>query len=814
MNSRVTLKGKQILIDGKPCFLRSVELQYFRLRRQDWADRIQAAKDGGQNCIASYIPWQWHEPERDLFDFTGKGLAERDLVSFLDLVRDSGLFFFARLGPFVNAELVRGGHPLWLFDTYPNLYSKDSSGRYAYRQNDGDPAPSQLNPDYLELVFKWYSQVAEVLKPYSIENGGPIILLQVDNEPNLVFTYGVEGSLYDEHVIKRGGLWEKWLESEYGSGIESRYGKKAGEGVEPPRTGKTTNLHEYRLVADWLRFKKWHIFEYLRRLAENVREQGLDLPFTMNEPVNKYWPWNSGDHASFSLFMENNNVSMFPNGHCYFNYGGEQNLNGVPVTLARLESVKMSRIAGPPSIYELGSWYYLSSSTLGSYNWDIMVKLLIGSGMNGYSIYVYNDGETAPGFGRIGSSYNWHTVIGFDGTRNQRYSVLSQINTFVECWETEILKGEKLFDVTIGLPNELPMIAENLELPEEAPKDFSPVPLNLTELSRDVSRSVTDLCRVLTHLSVNFEFMSLDHPNRLPGKQTKLLIVPNNGSVTEKAASFIEAHLSSGGNVVFYPFVPTVDGDGNRLQRLAELTGQRITGALSRGGQAVGDMVYRIIKGETEQEIGLDSPFIYFDVPQGSSVLASLNKKSIAYRTVVGGGYATVMGFLPVFFTLATQQLYDDLLLKANGLRRTVFSADGSVFATARGSEGGPVLLTAATIQGDDASTRLHLQQGGDELILPVSGNLEMKAKEARFLWTNLPLPEGKLLYTTSQVVRGDSPGEYLASGAPGTAGQMAFGRSIRASIGGRERKLVQEADSWILTYEHGKDPVSITLKP
>ena len=347
----------------------------------------------------------------------------------------------------MNAELSRGGHPLWLYDRHPEVRSKDASGAFAMRRGDGEFVPSQLDPRYLDLVSRWYGRVIRVLRPFGADNGGPIILMQVDNEPNLAFSYSVEGSLYDRHVLEEGGLWAKWL---------------GREGVEPPRSGRATTPDEARLAADWLRFKKGHVFEFIRRLAEDVRRHGLDLPFTMNEPINNAWAWRSGDHASFARFFKGTGLRMFSSGHCYLHYGGEQNLNGAPVTLARIEAVKMSTLEGPPSIYEIGSWYTVPSGALGSCNWDIMTKLLIGSGMNGYSVYVYNDGRLPPGYGRIGASYDWHTAIGHDGRRSGPFEVLREINRFVDCWQQQILGGSKLFDVTVGLSDELPMIAANV----------------------------------------------------------------------------------------------------------------------------------------------------------------------------------------------------------------------------------------------------------------------------------------------------------------------------------------------------------------
>ncbi len=76
MESRVTLKARRLLVDGTPRFQRSAEIQYFRSKREDWSKLIGGASEGGPNCVASYIPWQWHEPEEERFDFNGESLPE------------------------------------------------------------------------------------------------------------------------------------------------------------------------------------------------------------------------------------------------------------------------------------------------------------------------------------------------------------------------------------------------------------------------------------------------------------------------------------------------------------------------------------------------------------------------------------------------------------------------------------------------------------------------------------------------------------------------------------------------------------------
>src|SRR5215211_5130551 len=98
----VQLNGRHLEIDGRRRFLQSAEIQYFRLPRETWHDRVRKAVDGGMNAAGVYIPWMWHEPLEGHFDFTGETRAERDLLGFLDLLRQNGLFAIVRPGPFIN----------------------------------------------------------------------------------------------------------------------------------------------------------------------------------------------------------------------------------------------------------------------------------------------------------------------------------------------------------------------------------------------------------------------------------------------------------------------------------------------------------------------------------------------------------------------------------------------------------------------------------------------------------------------------------------------------------------------------------------
>ena len=152
------------LLDGSPFRILSGALHYFRVHPGQWADRIRKARQLGLNTIETYVAWNAHAPAEGEFRLDD-GL---DLGRFLDLVAAEGMFAIVRPGPYICAEWANGGLPTW-------LTAKGS----IIRSND---------PQYLAAVNRYLSQLAPVLVPRQVDQGGPVILVQVENE------YGAYGS--------------------------------------------------------------------------------------------------------------------------------------------------------------------------------------------------------------------------------------------------------------------------------------------------------------------------------------------------------------------------------------------------------------------------------------------------------------------------------------------------------------------------------------------------------------------------------------------------------------------------------------------
>jgi len=147
------------LMDGKPFVVKAAELHYPRIPRPYWEHRIKMCRALGMNTICLYVFWNIHEQQEGVFDFTGNN----DVAEFCRLAQKNGMYVIVRPGPYVCAEWEMGGLPWWL------LKKKDIRLR-------------EQDPYFMERVKIFEKKVGEQLSPLTIQNGGPIIMIQVENE--------------------------------------------------------------------------------------------------------------------------------------------------------------------------------------------------------------------------------------------------------------------------------------------------------------------------------------------------------------------------------------------------------------------------------------------------------------------------------------------------------------------------------------------------------------------------------------------------------------------------------------------------------
>lgn len=166
-----TVGKNTFLLNGKPFLIKAAEMHYPRIPRPYWEQRIKMCKALGMNTICLYVFWNIHETEEGKFDFTGNN----DVAAFCRLAQKNGMYVIVRPGPYVCAEWEMGGLPWWL------LKKKDVQLR-------------TLDPFFIEHVRKFEQEVGKQLPPLTIQRGGPIIMVQVENE------YGAYGE--DKNYIR------------------------------------------------------------------------------------------------------------------------------------------------------------------------------------------------------------------------------------------------------------------------------------------------------------------------------------------------------------------------------------------------------------------------------------------------------------------------------------------------------------------------------------------------------------------------------------------------------------------------------------
>lgn len=155
-----SLGESEFLLDGQPFQIIAGEMHPARIPRAYWHHRIQMAKAMGCNTIAAYIFWNYHEVSEGVFDFT---TGNRAITEFLDLCQEEGLWVLWRPGPYVCAEWEFGGIPPYLL-RYPDIKVRC------------------MDPRYMAAAERYLEAMADLIQPYYVTRGGPILMVQLENE--------------------------------------------------------------------------------------------------------------------------------------------------------------------------------------------------------------------------------------------------------------------------------------------------------------------------------------------------------------------------------------------------------------------------------------------------------------------------------------------------------------------------------------------------------------------------------------------------------------------------------------------------------
>lgn len=150
----------EFLLDDKPFQIISGEMHPARIPVEYWRQRVQMAKAMGCNTIAAYIFWNYHESEPGVFDFQ---TGNHNIAQFIRIVQEEGMWLLLRPGPYVCAEWDFGGLPSYLLGI-PDIKVRC------------------MDPRYTAAAERYIKTLAHQVKDLQVTKGGPILMVQVENE--------------------------------------------------------------------------------------------------------------------------------------------------------------------------------------------------------------------------------------------------------------------------------------------------------------------------------------------------------------------------------------------------------------------------------------------------------------------------------------------------------------------------------------------------------------------------------------------------------------------------------------------------------
>jgi len=155
----LTSGDSHLLLNGQPIQIISAEMHYPRIPRPYWRDRMKKARAMGCNALTTYVFWNLHEPKPGKFDFKGNN----DVAAFIKTAQEERLHVILRPGPYVCSEWDFGGYPAWLLaDDTLTVRARDLK--------------------FMKACERYLNRLAKEVKPLLGVNGGPILMVQVENE--------------------------------------------------------------------------------------------------------------------------------------------------------------------------------------------------------------------------------------------------------------------------------------------------------------------------------------------------------------------------------------------------------------------------------------------------------------------------------------------------------------------------------------------------------------------------------------------------------------------------------------------------------
>jgi hypothetical protein len=632
--ARVRLADRRIWVGDQSRALLSGEVHFWRLDPRVWPSVLARARELGLDMLSSYVCWDFHELAPGTFDLRGETNPRRDLLAFLELVRDEGFWLVLRPGPYIYAEWPNSGVPERVVRWH------------------------RLDPSFQHAAAAWIAAVVDAVGPFLATQGGPVVLLQADNEPDpWIDVYAEQLGLGS-----RAGPFQAFLASRYAhiaelnAAWESTYTAfGAARAVLSPAL-RTGGYRERYL--DVCRFRHWYASEVVRWTAAEYRRLGVRVPIS----ANTYIGLDVQNWREIEASCDLAGPDVYPTSRMADDPDERRRV---------LDAVRFTRTySALPCIpeFEAGIWH----------GWHAAVGTLTATH------YVFN-ALSALQAGACG--WNWYMLAGRD---SWYMSPITELGRF----RPELAPA---FEMVVRLFRELdPPTLDKLS--ETA------VTLSVLERAAGVESAGGDLLAALDAADVDYELFDLD-TGRL---RRQLVLYAGGACVSDEAQARLVEYVESGGTLVLFQTLPpgrlglrpphgiTTAADPQRLRlelggQSVELSSPAVFAYADVPGQAL--IAERVAPRAPTQEGG----HAHVLLPVGQRI-------TVGYVDRRGDGRLVVMGVMPTPELLVALHAWLGVRIACRALSPSVHSA---VFR--RGLEYFAV-VTNTSPQAREARLRLELE--------------------------------------------------------------------------------------------------------
>ena len=687
-------------VNGKDTYLVSGEFHYFRVPKEDWRRRMQLFLDAGGNCLATYVPWLIHEPEEGkiLFD----DVSYRDLTDYLKTAQEMGLMVLLRPGPYQYSELTNAGIPTWLLEKYPEILAVDIHGKPIR-----DYAVSYIHPTFLEKARKYYRAFADVVRPFMMENGGPVCLLQVDNELAGIHLWSFSMDYNPESMGfgKEDGRYPCFLKEKYGTiqNLNVAYGTAFQRFalVRPVAQINKANPCECRRLADYAAFYRSTMAEYLTTLAGWLREDGLGEVICHN----------SGTPTMNCLFPETvdafqQDKFLLSSDHYYNldqNWG--QNNPTPQYAIRVLQSCDTLRALGmPPVAMELPGGSCSDTPPIQANDMLACYMTNAAMGLKGLNYYIFTGGPNVPGTGESCDLYDFGAPVAADGTvRQDKYDAISRFGHFLResGW---MQRAHRVASVQIGF--EWNMLQSD---------DFDWANQNFGSASagRLIEKGLlyTLLC---SRFSGEMKLLTDELDTRRP------LIVPCAASMSGKAQRAIVDFVGKGGKLLMLPVVPQMDLDYTENAQLKTLFESAEFAPGKKKGQITVEGIGHVF--------GLNPIQICTKMPENATAIVKDDAGQIlGFEMPYGQGKIVWLGFTWMMTTFPQAKMLE-LVLDRLEAKPCVESGNRNIFTALWQDNSNRRMLYVMNLYSCSQITDIHVFHGEEW----IQQNLELAPMEVK----------------------------------------------------------------------------------